>query len=65
MKQAEVLEQVERMAATIAALPAQQWPGWLKYILELLDGQTDPEFYEWSLERLGQEIAARLKMGRW
>jgi hypothetical protein len=65
VNQAETLERAERMAVTIAVLPVQQWPGWIKYILELLDGQTDPGFYGWFLERLDKEIAARLKEGRW
>ena len=65
MKQSEVLEQAERMAAAIADLPVEQWPGWVKHILEALDGKADPELYEWFLDRLRKDLTTRLNVGRW
>jgi hypothetical protein len=65
MKQSEMLQQAEQTAAAIARLPVEQWPGWVTYILEVLDGKTDLELYEWFLEQLCKDIAARLKIGRW
>ena len=38
MKQSKALEQAEQTAAAIADLPIEQWPGWVTYILEVLDG---------------------------
>jgi hypothetical protein len=65
MKQSKVLDQTEQTAVAIARLPVEQWPDWVTYILEVLDGKTDLELYEWFLERLCKDITARLNMGRW
>jgi len=65
MKQSKALEQAEQTAAAIADLPIEQWPGWVTYILEVLDGKADPELYEWFLEQLCKHITARLNKGRW
>lgn len=54
-----------RAADTIAAFHPSQWLGWLLYIAEILQGQTDSTQYENMLRAMVSSIERRLNEGEW
>jgi hypothetical protein len=56
---------MEAAAQAVVTLPAEQWPGWVAYLLEALDGYTSDTEYQAVLEALGRDISTRLEAGRW
>jgi hypothetical protein len=61
----ELVRDCETAARTIAELPVYGWPGWVAYVLEVLDGEADDAEYRQVLERLRVAITTRLEAGRW
>ena len=64
-----IREEMERVGELLAELPVNQWPGWVLYLLEVLDGQANEsgEQYDYleTLIRISGDIATRLELGRW
>lgn len=56
---------LNRTADGISAYPPEQWAGWVVYLLEALQGKSDPQTYEAFLERLHAHIGDRLETGQW
>ena len=65
MKQSEIQIQLEQVASSIATLPPAQWPGWIVYLLEALDGKASNTEYQATLETIRSGITTRLNEGRW
>ena len=65
MKQSEIQTQLEQVADLIATLPPAQWPGWIVYLLEALDGKASSAEYQATLEAIRSDITTRLNEGRW
>jgi hypothetical protein len=65
MKQSEIQTQLEQVANSIATLPPAQWPGWIVYLLETLDGKASNAEYQAALEAIRNDITTRLNEGRW
>lgn len=56
---------LNRTADAISGWPAEQWGGWVVYLLEALQHKSDPELYNGFLERLHDHIGDRLRDGEW
>jgi hypothetical protein len=66
MSLTDVEEAVEQAAEAIAELPPQEWPGWVVYLMMVLDEQHPPEgMMQENLEAIRADIEARLREGRW
>ena len=65
MKQSEIQAQLEQIANSIITLPPAQWPGWIVYLLEALDGKASNAEYRAALEAIRSDITTRLNTGRW
>jgi len=50
-------------AAAIARLPRDQWPGWIVFLMELLD--TSDSEYEEVLTHVMKNIQTRIEKGIW
>ena len=49
----------------IAALPSDRWCGWICYLLNVLNTDTDQEDFSTFLQTLRDHITERLAEGRW
>jgi len=59
----------DQAADAIEALPVDQWPGWIAYILEDLDARLYGKHLDTergkTLERVANALHMRLSLGRW
>ena len=56
---------INRTADAIAGQPPEQWAGWVVYLLEALQGKSNPKTYETFLEHLHGYIGERIETGEW
>lgn len=52
-------------ADALALFPIREWPGWLTFILEDLQDETNDEHYIEFLRSLRGAIDTQLEDGRW
>ena len=56
---------METAAAELAGMKPENWPGWVAFLLELLQDRTNAGHYREMLVSLQWYIAARLQDGTW
>lgn len=56
---------LNRTADAISGQPSEQWAGWVIYMLEALQGKSDPQTYEAFLEQLHMHVSDRIEEGEW
>jgi hypothetical protein len=66
MSLTDVEETIEQAAEAVAALPFQEWPGWVIYLMIALEEKHPPEAVtQENLEAVQAAIEDRLREGHW
>ena len=61
----EIQAAMEQAANLLATRPADQWAGWVVYLLEALDDKTDADTFAAVLRGVQDGIATRLEAAQW
>ena len=61
----DIQDALETAAGVVAAAPADQWAGWVRYFFEVLESQSEIPDYRAMLEDLREDVTIRLEVGRW